>query len=474
MRQHILTVALITAALFILSCYNKLSALDSPLVIRSSMGDLTAAINPNTGTIQLYRTGGGLQLTLVGSHYYLADLELWSNKEIPSENVSWSYLRAGMNTRPVYYDRKTSVIHLLDGKAGTLVMDTEDEFWKEVPEYDGVVAAAIGVTHLFLCIPSTHTLLAYKITNGSRIELVAVRNIGPDLMIPGAYNSKPSPAQLLEQLPKEVREARKEAMEKIATDIEDGNIPPLSDPEPWMHALQGDKIVIVEPANQKILTYEIAQKGLNLKSARSMEIELLVPPGVSVNSNPSPALQYKNYVKMMRKSKITPYTLKELTALADVNANHNAKNTGEDIQASVDERFNLLLNFTTTRKLILYRPDSGGAGIEMKSVRDYTMEIATALHVDKINKERSADELFKIAKDNLTKKKRPKAMRLLKIALVYKPALYEDLEKNKKMVRSLSEEPGWSEMLDSARKAYEKEQADIKLREEKLKEQEAN
>lgn len=468
MRSYLLTLTILLCAS--LSSFSHLSALDSPLVVNSALEDLTATINPNTGTIMLYRTGGGLQMTLIGSHYFLADIEQWSVKKIPSETVNWSLLRAGLNTKPVYYDKGTSIINLLDrGKRG-LVMDTEDEFWKEAPEYDGVVAAAIGNTFLFICVPSTHTLLAYEVLGG-KITLKAVRNIGPDLMIPGAYNSTPSPQDLFRKLPPEVQAERKEAMERQAKAIENGDIPKLKDPEPWMASLRNDKIVIVEPANQKILTYEIQRKALLLKSARSMEIELLVPPGVSVNSKPSPVQQYKSYVNMMRKNKIVPYTLKELTALANVNANHNSKSTGSDIQASIDQRFNLILDFTKVRKLILYRPDAGGQGIEMISVRDYTMEIATALHVDKINKGNEAEKLYKLAQRKLTKKQRPDAMRLLKTALSYKPSLFQTVEKNKRFVNKLSGEKGWSEVMDTARKAYEKELAEIEQRKRMLEEE---
>ena len=460
--------------LFILICCAQLSALESPLIMRGQ-GDLTGVINPNTGTIQLYRTAGK-NLMQTGSYYFLTDLEFLSNVPHPAIDpdevemaASWTKLRMGERTEPnILNDIKRQ-----SPNAWKVMMESENEFWTKIPEYEGDVVGAIGRSHFFLCFPKMHALLVYEVKNGKDVGLVAYRNIGPDLMLSGTLNSDPNPAKLLKELPSDVQEAFKERNKAREEAIENGEIVQLKEPKPWIAGLQNEKIVMLEPANQRLLVYEFNGKMLQLKSARNLEIELMVPPGIGVQTRPDPGQQYKNYQKMLTRARKVPYTLDELKALASVAGTHRKQGGEEEIQAFIDENFYLTIDFIKQRKLLLYSPDEGGSGIKMLSVRDYTLENAIALHIDLINRENKAEGLFKQAKSLASKRsRRASAMRYLKLALKYKPSLVEEAED--KLAKHLAEQNGWAEMIKQARADWEKQIQQEEQMKKMLEEQEKN
>ena len=460
--------------LLILLCSMQLSALESPLIMRGQ-GDVTGVINPNTGTIQLYRTAGK-NLMQTGSYYFLTDLEFLANVPHPAidpERVemaaTWTKLRMGERTEPnILNDMKKQ-----SPKAWQVMMDSENEFWAKIPEYEGDVTGAIGRNHIFLCFPKMHSLLVYEIKNGKDVALVAYRNIGPDLMLTGTLNSDPNPNKLLRELPADVQDAFKERNKAREDAIENGEIVQLKEPKPWMAGLQNEKVVILEPSNQRLLVYEYTGKMLRLKSARNLEIELMVPPGIGVQTRPEPDQQYKAYVKTLQRAKKVPYTLKELTALASVAGSHRKQGGEEEIQAFIDENFYLTIDFIKQRKLLLYSPDEGGSGIKMLSVRDYTMENAISLHVDLLARENKAEDLFKKAKSLASKRsRRPSAMRYLKLALKYKPSLVEEAED--KLAKHLSEQSGWADMIKQARADWNKQQQQEEQMRKMLEEQDKN
>lgn len=446
----------------------QLSALESPLIVQGQ-GDLTAVINPNAGTIQLYRTAGQ-RLVQTGSYYFLSDLDFLANKPHPQidpektpDADKWTLLRVGLQTKPNLLNN----LRENNREAWDVTMASEREFWDQVPTYQGNVMGAIGINHLYLLIPEMHALLAYEVRNGSEVNLVAARNIGPDLMVNGTINSRPNPTELLRDLPEEVQEAYREKMEAQKEAIEAGQVVELKEPKPWVQSLQNDKIVVLEPANQMLLVYEYRSKYLELKSARSLEIELMVPPKASVNTTPEPERMYKAYLKQLQRAKITPYAFDELEALVSVSGNFRKEGGQDEIQASIDENYNLVIDFVKARKLMLYSPDEGGGGIVLYSVRDYTLENAIALHMDQINNHRRAEGIYKEA-EGLARKRsqRPKAMRLLKMALDYKPALVEDAEDD--LARRLSDEPGWADLIKNARAAWAEEQQQEEARKNAL------
>ena len=55
-------------------------------------------------------------------------------------------------------------------------------FFAENVDYDGEVRAALSDNYLFLVIPSTYTILVYRIAN-DRFELVNFRNYRPELYL---------------------------------------------------------------------------------------------------------------------------------------------------------------------------------------------------------------------------------------------------------------------------------------------------
>jgi hypothetical protein len=178
---------------------------------------------------------------------------------------------------------------------------------------------------------------------------------------------------------------------------------------------------------------------------------------------------YEAYVKQLQRSKIVPYTLDELQALVAVAGNNRKEGGSDEIQANLDDNFNLVIDFMKARKLMLYNPDEGGAGIVMYSVRDYTLENAIALHIDKINQGNRAEQLYAEAEKLAGKQsQRDKAMRLLKMALQYKPSLVEDAEKS--LARKLSDEAGWPDLIKKARADYAEELKQEEARKKALEE----
>lgn len=426
----------------------QLSALESPLIIHGQ-GDLTCNINPNTGIITLYRSNGQ-QLIQTGSHYFATDIR--EQSLIPAKGFAdrRSLLREGQNTKP-------NTLNLIKQKSKTawqVMMTAEDEFWSDTPVFDGVISGAMGLNHIFLCVPSCHSLFVYEIENGNCITLKAVRNIGPDLMIGSVLNSDPKPKELLKQLPQDVQDAFNEQVRLREEAIAQGDIPPLKPLKPWVQSLRNEKIVILEPANKKLLVYEMKQQFLELNSARNLEIELMVPPNISVHSKPNINDQYKSYMREMKQQRVKPYSIDELRALVQVAGNFKQDGQDDDIQASIDANYFLSIDFTQARKLLLYNPDEGGKGITLYSVRDYTLENGITLHRDRIKRERAADKYYSTAKDLASKRRqRTRAMDYLRLSLEYKPALHIDAEE--KLARHLSGEDHWAEIIKTARENHQ-------------------
>lgn len=469
----------LTLAALLLS---TVAALETSLVLRQPSGassNVMGVVNPANGAVMLYNTSGG-ESRLLSTHNFLQDLELLAAAPVSTreELAEYSRLRIGNNTAPTYPETLQTFFSKESREPGVpsaydRARQSQEEFWAEIPEYDGVVRAALSIQHLMIVVPSMHVALVYHISN-NQLELESWRNIGLDLYMQGGFNTSPNPQELLRSLPPDVREEFSEKLEEKTEEMKgsgDFSID-LATLDPWVEPLPGKRFLVFEPSNKRMLLYSIRGDTLELSSMRNMEVDLLIP----ANRYRENIDAYREYAKAAQKAGELPYTMRELEALVTVkevaNAAASSQDSNVDAALNTDER-ELVIDYRDLRKVLMVRPVGARNGIELRSIRDYTIQVGVSKALAEIRQARYGAKMLENAIDFARKRTlKERAMNILKTALSFNPRLYKEAEEDRALVKALSDHPEWQPAIDKAIEATEKLEAEEEARKKLLEEQE--
>ena len=468
-----------TIALLTLLCLSgALVALEDSMVLRqgaqNGQNGVYVVVEPGIGTITLY-TSEGTTLTKHGSANFIQDVEFWSHYVLGEQNgIAYTALRQGSaNCIPTVeklfemLPNKPTPKEVQNGLKDyqARARQAEDDFWKDDHPYDGVVRGALGATTLMLCIPCKRAILVYDIQKQDQGPLLAAyRNFAAELYVPQVLASTPTPADLLAQLPADIKAEQKAAIDAQLKALADsGGALTLKASDPWVGAGTGDRFVIVDPPNQHLMTYEYTGKGLRVASSRNMQVDLLIPTGM--HSDPDEGRELAEYARTRKKEleefKIIPdvFYFKALVAQKQV-----ASGKTSDLQANVTND-DLVLDFLKSHKLFVYKLQGAGNGLEMSSVRDYTLDVGLQLQDGEFNDVKNAYTAWGNAKRLIDAHQVQLAMSNFKLACTLYPCIYKDIEKEPR-AKVLKSDPDWQPTLDAAIKGCEKLMKD---REDRLK-----
>lgn len=480
MRTVVLTALLLVAP--------SLGAFESSLVLRppaGSQSELVVTINPTLGTVQLYRVEGE-RLVRQSSSNFLADLDYLLTAPAPGK-FDWPLLRVGSPTSLPTYAQMLDQWFPQASQPGAAVplsqrvLNTEEEYWKETPEYDGVVRAAVGPESLVVVVPSTYTILFYWIRNWE-LRLAGWRNYRTDLYIPQVYQSQPTPQALLQALPQDVQQARRDQLQQQMEALGDaaGQTIPIAPSDPWVGnaIISGAELfVVVDPPNQRILSYQFRGIGggarLELTSARNMEIDLLIP--TTYGSQPLLTNIIAQYNEYLQRKRLPPVSEAYLRKLLGARTGARAgKQTSEMYPHLESQTALLFLNFAKRNKIFMYRL-TNGTTIELLSARDYTLEAGIAMHARELTlRERAVELADRMAKEVNRDTPPDQAFAMMEQALDWNPWLYQEIERNNRLRRILGQDPRWQQLIEQATQAVqEAEELQKQIMEEIKQEQQA-
>lgn len=448
----------------LLSWSSALAGLETPLVMQAPNGRLTAVVNPTAGTIQIYEVSGD-RLVQRSTTNYLVELDFKRIAPADIDRPEWRQLQVGSAfTSPTYAEMLSSWFpEQLDVGANAepptfsqRVVNTEREFWADPPTYDGVIAGAVGDDSLVLAIPSLYTLMFFFI-DGWDIRLVGTRNYRTELYIPQVFGSYPTPQEILKALPEDVQDAHKEGLAEQfeAMGPEAGQKIHIGPSEVWLANISDggtDTYVLLDHANERLMTYEMRARGrnlmLNLKSARNIAIDLMIPS--TYNSRPHLYELVEDYNRKLQRAKLPLVSHGYLRKLAGVRAIEGQGTS--DIQANVDADGRLVIDFSKQRQLLVYEPRGRSNQLELKAVRDYTLEIGIGIHHRQIREGQQGEELAEYI-ENLCKRRKSepdKIISLVELAFQLNPNLYEAFEKNRRIRGKLEDHARWQPLIDQA------------------------
>jgi hypothetical protein len=423
-------------------------------------------VQPATGAITLYGFEGN-NTTKYGSANFLADLELLA--AFPATKVGETYYSRLRESDPISIPMPRELLMSAafpgvpteeEKKAGikslrARAIEAEDTFWAAEKPYDGVVRGALGAQYLLICIPVKHALIVYDCQDRNKgPQLVSWRNYGVDLMMPQGMNSEPSPQALLDVMiasakDEQQKKALREQVDKMLKS--DGTIQ-VQPSDPWIAAGGGDRWVMVDPPNKRILTYEYRGKTWELKSARNLEIDQLIPS--SMNSNPDEQRTYDEYMSARKKQLTDLGIIADLPYLKSlVNQKQVESGKTSEMQANISGD-DLLIDFVKLRKIFAYRINGARNGLEFVSMRDYTLDTGLSLQDVELRAEANAQDAWAYAKKVLAKHEDEVAWRVVKFGLKLNPLLHKVIEKDS-AAKSLKKQPDWQATLDEAIKAGE-------------------
>jgi len=453
------------------------AALENSLVMRSpgqGGSGLYAVVSPSTGNVTLYAIEG-TTTTRYGSGNFLADL---ANLEgLPGGKqgeITYSALRIGHPDfvptpadllSSVAFPEKPSAKEKEAGLKGLRwrAIEAEDAFWADVKPYDGVVRGAMGSQYLLLCVPIKHALLCYDTQDRNKGPvLVSFRNYGVDLMIPQTFASDPAPQAILAALPADIKDEQKKAIEEQLTALAGGGGALKLEPsDPWIASGSGDRWVLVDPPNKHIVTYEYLGKKWAVKSSRNIAVEHLIP--TSFRSAPNEQEQFNEYIRSRKKQIESVGIIPDIAYFkALVDQKQVASTKTSDIQASMvgDD---LVLDFIKLRKIFAYRLNGANNGLELLSMRDYTLDVGLALQDVEFRAAVDAINAWNLAKKFLAKKDDDSAWLAVKYALSLDPSIYKVIEKDNGS-KSLKKLPDWQATLDDAIKRAQEQEKNLEER----------
>jgi hypothetical protein len=453
------------------------SALENSMVMRSpgaGGSGIYAVVNPGTGNMTLYVIEG-TNTTRYGSGNFIADLtNLEGLPGAKQGEIVYSALRlshpgfkptpAELLVSPAFPDKPSKK----ETEAGLKALrwratEAEDAFWADVKPYDGVVRGAMGSQYLLLCIPVKHALLCYDCQD--RVKgpvLVSYRNYGVDLMIAQTKDSDPAPQAILAALPADIKAEQKKAIEEqMAALAEGGGAVKLEPSDPWIASGSGDRWVLVDPPNKHICTYEYLGKTWALKSSRNIQVDQLIP--TSFRSNPSEQDEFVEYLKSRKKQLDAAGIIPDLPyfkALVDQKQVASAKTS--DIQSSIvgDD---LMLDFTKMRKIFAYRLTGANNGLELLSMRDYTLDVGLALQDVEFRADVDAINAWNLAKKFLTGHDNSSAWLSIQYCFKLDPCMHKIVEKDN-AVKPLKKQADWQSVLDDAIKRCQEKEKQLEER----------
>lgn len=439
-------------------------ALDTPLVINNTAGTSTVMVNPSIGSMTLYYIQDG-QLNRIASTNFLADmtpLESIVVREMP-DGTPVTYLQDGSaNNLPTAEQFLVGVLGRLgqtaaEGAAGVKSLlerarAAEKEFWSKDHPYDGVVRAALAQNYMMLAVPSKRTLLVYDVS-ASSFRLVAWHNYGPELYLPHVYGSNPTPAQILQELPQEVQEARKKELEaqiaalaeqtEQAIDVKPSDL--------YLVAGAGERFALYDIANTHLMAYEYTGRALQLRGIRNVEVDLLIP--TAYRSMPDIAEIYRQWMKDRQRQAFlaTLGMEKDLIAFQTYVESKQKIAEGQKVSAFqanvIPSTGDLVMDFGDKRKAMVYRFAGGEPTMDLKSLRDYTLDAGIAMLDAEYNTTVAAKEVLAAAK----RAHRPRiALLTVKSALAMDPLLYKVVEKDRTLVDKMKGEPDYQAVMEDA------------------------
>ena len=474
--------ALITTvvAVFAVVSATALHALETPLVLKSGgQGGNYAVIEPGTGNVTLYAVEGNT-LTKNGSANYLADLSFLEQRPYDErDGIVYSTLRVGdKNCKPTMGDllaafpakptKREADAGLKSYQARAI--EAENEFWSKEHAFDGIVRGAYSATVLFLCIPSKHAILLYDCQDRNKgPQLVGWRNYGVELMIPQVFMSTPIPADILAQLPAEIKDDQKKALQDAMKALaEGGGAIQLQPSDPWVAAGGGDRFVMIDSPNKHIMTYEYKGKGWEVKSVRNLEVDLMIP--TAFNSSPDEQRTFSDYIQS-RKAQLAAYGIVPDLPYFKALVGQKQVDSGKvsDVQATGNAD-DIVIDYVKLHKLYVYRLLGRNNALELVSMRDYTLDVGLALQDVEFRADADATDAWNNAKASLQKHDNKVGLLSVSFALKRNPCLYKTIEKEPSH-KDLKKMPEWQAMLDEAIKACETRTKELEERKKRAEEE---
>jgi hypothetical protein len=460
-------------------------ALETSMVLRSGTqgAGVYAVVEPGLGNVTLYSVEGN-QLTKYSSVNFLADVTNLANRPFTERGgIVYSTLRIGdpggkptMGDLLDQFPAKPTAKEQANGVKAyrARATEAEDEFWSKEHAYDGVVRGAMGNSCLFLCIPSMHALLLYNCQDRTKgPQLVGFRNYGVDLMVPQVYKSSPTPQEILGQLPADIKEEQKTAIDEALKALAGGGATMALQPsDPWVASGGGDRFVLVDPPNKHMATYEYKGKGWELTSVRNLEVDMLIP--TALKSSPDEQGTFTQWAQS-RKEEIKAFgiipDLAYFKALVGQKQIESGKTS--DLQANM-QADDLVLDYVKAHKLFVYRLNGANNGLELVSMRDYTIDVGLALQDLEFRSGVDARSVWGVDARNALAGHNPKlAMLSVLYALKLDPCLYKEIEKDPR-AKDLKALPEWQGTLDTAMKACETKMKELEERRKKAEEERKN
>lgn len=460
-----------------------ISAMETPLTVASPSGLTAITVNPTLGTMTMYRLNGAGTLDRKGSANFLNDVAFFERYIVAERGDDvYSTLRTGtVNNKPTPEEWMSTVLGSLKQtrkaeEAGILPLlararNSETEFWSKENPYDGVVRAALGNNYLMVVVPVKRAVLFYDVQNEG-FKLVAVTNFGPLLYLPHVYNSTPTPADLLRELPPEVQEERRKQLEEQMEAMleKPGQTIATKPSDVWVAATTGEKFIIVDIANTRLMSYEYAGKDLRVNAVRNIEVDLMIDSGFK--SKPDLRTAYDQFTKnrankpflesegIVDQIDFETYVQSRQGSVGGGGGGGGAK--ASPVQPTVIySTGDLLIDFTDQRKVLSYRFGGGNTVIELRSMRNYTVDVGIALIEAEIANRDYGIQFLAAAKQQ---KNPALTMRLIQSALKMNPPLYQAIEKDNRLVKSISDLPEYAPAIEEALTATKKMQADREAR----------
>ncbi|TVR41785.1 MAG: hypothetical protein EA402_12650 [Planctomycetota bacterium] len=528
-----------TACLFATYCLS-LGALETPLTLTQpgGEGNRLVTIDENSGALRLYelQQGTGAQaLRQIAPWNFLIDLDRIRNIRLIIDNpnrvdrrndpefVFWPLARTGSGTsergRPSNIPAYGDMYSYFLPNQRAVVLRTEDQFFDQLPSYDGVVRAGLSRDFLFLAIPSSYTILVYRIAEDS-FDLVSYRNYRPELYltIPDqaprglpTFGSTPRFNDMIRAL-QQIRggdlllaERAQQVEEAVAALESEDEVFAIAPSDPWVQGLMRNRFLMLDPPNNRILIYEFLQNdSMTLRSMRNFDLDRRIPswplPRRDLQEFDRAVVEsYMGRLMRMRQAGQIEGIVREVmewyagakrsnelefvtanaadvqvilfrklaeqqSLLVGAETGGTARRSESPYDAVVDSSERLILDLKRDRRLLVYLLRGAGDLIELRTSRDYTIETGIAVYDYEISKRQAAARVFTQIESMANRRGarvEELVMRNIQYLLTISPEMYEQLEANRRIVRQFATHELWQPTIEKA-------MADTQARQERL------
>ena len=452
-----------TAALLALSLC--VPALETPLILPN--GNQAMVIDAARGQVRLFEVqDNGVSRRSQADVRF--DLEQLERRVVLRGKERFSQLRMGTtNFTPTAeeflraFPKDPSSAQKEAGKPSTQdqVRSAEDAFWAENRSYDGNMAGAFDGRYLMMVLPSHHTLLFYENVN-DKLTFSGAYNYGPLLYVQTAWNSLPSPSDLLRVL--DIPEEQKKALSGRFTDGPDA--PKAAKSTVWCTSAKGF-FAVLDTANQILFSIENTGRKFEVRSVRSIAVDLLVPSGYNALPNDADVVtaltRDKERTKILKEVGIEVVDIHLIRAAAILTAADITSSDKSGLQANLVNG-QLMFNFVADRKLLAYELQGTGNSLELKSVRDGSVDAGVSAIDWLVNSRLGALKLLKEAEDAARQGSKEAALAGAVNALNMYPPLHAQAAKSAALNSALKDQPAWPEALTRAAPFAEQHAAKIK------------